>query len=302
MDMRGHVQSIALWVVALVAGWSLLATPALAQETCLQCHETEGLSFTLPSGESIPVTVKGKDLADSVHRDLSCTTCHPEQTKIPHPPLAARTAREFRVTSAQICQGCHPDAASEYRQSVHGRGLRLGLADVPTCQSCHTAHAVRPAKDPAFRNNIPLVCGNCHGDPRIASKYGMKEVYQTYATEFHGVTTFFYRVTKPQEVSPAAVCYDCHGIHDVKAVDAPDSPVNKQNLLATCRKCHPRAGPLFASAWLEHERPAPGKATLVYLVSLFYTILIPSVVAFLGVHTALDLWRWLMDRLEERRK
>lgn len=178
----------------------------------------------------------------------------------------------------------------------------MGFADVPLCTTCHNPHDAARVMSAEYRNNIPQLCGTCHADARIMQKYGLRPVYEAYIKEFHGVTTTLYKLTRPAGPAPAAVCSDCHGEHDIRAADDPASKVNPANLLGTCRQCHKNAGRFFATAWTEHKTPGPTASPLVWYVQLFYRVLIPSVVGFLIMLTALDLGRWATDQLRRGEK
>jgi hypothetical protein len=54
-----------------------------------------------------------QQLADSVHRNLGCASCH---------------GMEHAMTSraAGRCQGCHPQAAADFTHGPHGIALRRG--------------------------------------------------------------------------------------------------------------------------------------------------------------------------------
>ena len=286
------------WLILLAAAWILGSPqPAVAQdnESCLACHQVEGTAITFPDG-ALDVTINSKKFAASVHKDFTCTTCHTKHTGYPHPARTATSRRSYRVVAQQICSTCHTDQSKTYELSVHGRGLRMGLGDVPLCTSCHTTHAIIKPKSAAFRNSIPETCGNCHADDAVMRRYGLRPVYQAYVEEFHGVTTRLYRLVTPAVRSPSAVCYDCHTAHAVRRVADPQSPVAPANVLTTCRRCHAKAGPLFATAWNEHRIPSLRHSTLVYLAQMFYLILIPGVVGVLVVLTGLDLWHWAVTR------
>ena len=290
--------SLTAFAVLLLAG-AAAAQAAQEEEACLSCHAAEGLTLTLPGKESLPVTIDPKIFKQSVHGSvLTCATCHPNNTQYPHPKVAAKTLRDYKVARAEICRTCHSDVAKEFAGSIHGRALVMGFPDVPSCTSCHGAHDVAKASTPAFRNNTPQLCGTCHGDPRIMAKYGLRPVYEAYIREFHGVTTTLYKLTKPYSPTPAAICYDCHGVHNIKDTNDPAALVAAGNILTTCRKCHPTAGRLFASAWTEHATPGPQASPLVYYVQVFYRLLIPSVLGFLVMLSVLDLGRWAGDRLK----
>ncbi len=298
-----YVRSV-LFAFALTLGLAGTAGLAAAQdnEACLACHSAQGVTAPLPSGEPLPVGIDPKKWQQSVHGAvLTCTTCHPANTSYPHPKIAGKTLRDYKVVAAKVCETCHADVAAQFADSIHARGVTMGFAEAPVCTSCHGAHDVVRAKTAAFRNNTPQLCGTCHGDPKIMAKFGLRAVYQTYISEFHGVTTTLYKLTKPVSPTPAAICNDCHGVHDIKAAADLTAPVAPAHLLATCRTCHPRAGRYFATAWTEHKTPGPTASPLVYYVQQFYRFLIPSVVGFVVLLTVLDLGRWATDQLKRGR-
>ncbi len=299
-----YVRSV-LFTLALALVLLGAAGMAAAQdnETCLSCHTAPGMVLTLPSTEVISVTVDPKRFAASPHgKALTCATCHPANEQIPHPALKVQTMREFQGQASTVCQACHADRVEQVAQSVHGRAAQMGFADVPLCTTCHNPHDAARVVSAEYRNNIPQLCGTCHADARIMQKYGLRPVYEAYIKEFHGVTTTLYKLTRPVGPAPAAICTDCHGEHDIRAAPDPASKVNPANLLGTCRQCHKNAGRFFATAWTEHKTPGPTASPLVWYVQLFYRALIPSVVGFLVVLTALDLGRWATDQLRRGEK
>lgn len=299
-----YVRSV-LFALALALVLLGAAGMAAAQdnETCLSCHTARGMVLTLPSTEVVSVTIDPARFAASPHgKVLTCATCHPASQQIPHPALTAQTMREFQQQATAVCQMCHGDRVEQLAQSVHGRASQMGFADVPLCTTCHNPHDAARVVSAEYRNNIPQLCGTCHADARIMQKYGLRPVYEAYIKEFHGVTTTLYKLTKPAGPAPAAVCTDCHGEHDIRAAGDPASKVNPANLLGTCRQCHKNAGRFFATAWTEHKTPGPSAAPLVWYVQLFYRVLIPSVVGFVVMLTALDLGRWATDQLRRSEK
>lgn len=291
---------IALGVLVAAVALMVFSRPAAAQDsdTCLACHTAPGTVLTLPSTEVISVTVDPQRFKDSAHgQALTCATCHPKNVELPHPPVAATTLAEYQRNAAGVCKTCHAESAGAFAASVHGRAQQMGFAEAPTCVTCHNPHDASRVLTPAFRNNLPQLCGTCHADPRLMQKYGLRAVYTTYIREFHGVTTTLYKLTRPQDPTPAAICTDCHGGHDIRAADDPASRVSVANLLATCQTCHPQAGRFFATAWSEHKTPGPESAPLVWYVQVFYRLLIPATVAFVGLLTLLDLGRWATDQI-----
>jgi hypothetical protein len=126
-------------------------------------------------------------------------------------------------------------------------------------------------------------------------------VFNTYVSDFHGTTVVLFEKLAPDQQTNKPVCIDCHGVHDMQQVDDPESSVMKQNLLATCRKCHPDASANFPSSWLSHYVPSPTRDRMVYLVGLFYKILIPTVVGGMLIFVISDAINRIRSRRKERR-
>ena len=301
------VRWVSIVLGVLIAGAALVAFagPAAAQdpETCLGCHTAPGMVLTFPSTEVVSVAIDAARFKNSAHgQALTCATCHPKNVEVPHPAVTAKSLKDYQRIAAGVCASCHGEAVAVFAASVHGRAQRMGFGDAPTCVTCHNPHDASRVRTAAFRNNLPQLCGTCHGDPRIMQKYGLRAVYQTYISEFHGVTTTLYKLTKPRDPTPAAICTDCHGGHDIRAAGDPASRVHPGKVLGTCQTCHPGAGRYFATAWTEHATPGPRAAPLVWYVQLFYAVLIPGTVAFLGLLTVLDLGRWATDQIRRAGK
>jgi hypothetical protein len=129
------------------------------------------------------------------------------------------------------------------------------------------------------------------------SKYGLSTaVTKTYISDFHGTTTDLLAEQSPLAWTKQPVCTDCHGIHNISRTDDPNSTVIRENLVKTCRQCHPDASDNFSSAWLSHYEPSIKRAPLVFLVSVFYKIFIPFMVGGIVMNILVDLWRLLSGR------
>jgi predicted CXXCH cytochrome family protein len=242
---------------------------------------------------------------DSVHaRELAagnwqyapvCTDCHdPHATSDPDQP---RTAIPF------TCSKCHSAIYNEYLGSVHGKALvDENNLDVPTCVDCHGVHRQEDPRTTAFRLNSPQLCATCHADPVKMARYNLSTaVFNTYLADFHGTTVTLFERTSPDVATNKPVCYDCHGVHNMKSAKDPDSQVVQANLLRTCQKCHPDATENFPASWLSHYEPDARKYPLVYFVNLFYQILIPAVLGFMGLYVVVDFGSRLTRRLSGKR-
>jgi hypothetical protein len=129
------------------------------------------------------------------------------------------------------------------------------------------------------------------------AKYGIStDVFDSYVSDFHGTTVILFEKQAPGQQTNKPVCVDCHGVHNMRKVDDPESTVIKQNLLATCQKCHPDATANFPTAWISHYRPDPRHSPLVFFVNLFYLIFIPAVLGVMAIFVVTDLRKRIANR------
>ncbi len=252
-------------------------------EACKNCH-FENYTKTL----------------DSVHYQLqargdvfapTCVRCHGSHD------IADPAHPRSRIS--QTCATCHLPISEAYAKSVHGRALiEEQNRDVPVCTDCHRSHDIADPRNRAWLLNTPRLCGKCHADKKLMSKYGLSTaVLSTYLADFHGTTAAFGAKGRREEGGRVvALCVDCHGIHDIGKVTGKDAPAFRKHLVKTCRKCHPGASANFPAAWLSHYEPSLKRAPLVYLVKLFYKIIIPFIVGGLMLQILLHLWRTVVNR------
>jgi hypothetical protein len=193
-----------------------------------------------------------------------------------------------RITITKICSKCHTAEYSAYRTSVHGVALESEFNhDVPTCEDCHGAHVVVGPAEESFRANVATqVCGKCHADKALMSKYGLStEILSTYMDDVHGRTDLLGRVDTTGITK--ATCYDCHGTHNILSPSNPQSKVYPSNLQKTCQQCHKDASITFPQTWLSHKTPSissmPGLyytnqlslgATVLVIVGIFIFIIL----------------------------
>jgi hypothetical protein len=150
----------------------------------------------------------------------------------------------------------------------------------------------------AFRLKSPEICAGCHGNAALMRKYGIStDVMNSYVSDFHGSTVMLFERQSPNQPTNKALCTDCHGVHDIKKVTDANATVVKENLLATCRKCHPDAQANFPTSWVGHYQPGPTHSPLVYYVNLFYKILVPATIGGMLLFVLLDAARRILDRL-----
>ncbi|GIV66610.1 MAG: hypothetical protein AB1457_03350 [Chloroflexota bacterium] len=264
------------------------------QNTCNQCHPSQA--------SELMDSVHSKAMAEGNPNAPICADCHNphQQPKIQKDEQGRLMAAEH-AQSAMVCGKCHSTIYEDYAKSVHGTGVLIEKnPDVPSCIDCHGVHTVRgPSGGAAFRLSSPKICADCHTNEEIMSKYGLStQVLQTYVADFHGTTVTLFEKLDPDQQINMPVCYDCHGVHDIRPADDPLKGLQvKQNLLATCQKCHPDATENFPDAWLGHYIPDRNRYPLVYWVNEFYKYFIPTVLGGMGLFVVSDIYRrWVVDR------
>ena len=264
------------------------------QNTCNQCHPSQA--------SELMDSVHSKVMAEGNPNAPICADCHnPHQQPNIKKDEQGRLSAIDHAQSAMVCGECHSTIYDEYAKSVHGTGvLEEKNPDVPSCIDCHGVHNVSgPSGGAAFRLSSPKICADCHTNEQIMAKYGLStQVLQTYIADFHGTTVTLFENLDPDQQINMPVCYDCHGVHDIRRSDDPEKGLQvKQNLLATCQKCHPDATENFPDAWLSHYIPDRNRYPLVYWVNEFYKYFIPTVLGGMGLFVVSDIYRrWFVDR------
>jgi len=192
------------------------ARPLHADVDCLSCHSDTTMQDA--NGKSIGVDA-GKFHA-GVHGVLKCNDCHKDIHDYPHPDHPAKVQ----------CGSCHADEAAALAGSIHAK------ASEHPCTSCHgNAHEIVTKTDPkstVYPLNIPKTCGACHGNPEMAKKYHLPNVYALYIDSIHGFAL------GKEGLLVAANCTSCHGSHKILPHTSPQSPTNRANVAATCGSCH----------------------------------------------------------------
>jgi hypothetical protein len=259
--------------------------------SCQQCHEDQ-YKLTLDS-------VHQRALAAGDKAAAVCADCHDPhtQTRLTDPG-SSQALPEKRVGIPKTCARCHGRIYEDYQRSVHGAALVDGNPDVPTCIDCHGVHNIPDPVTARFRLASPAMCAGCHTDGAKMARYKLStNVLETYVADFHGSTVTLFQKQHPDQQTNKPVCYDCHGVHDIRSRQDPQKGLHvKENLLGTCRKCHPDATVNFPDAWLSHYIPSPERNRLVYWVRAFYRVLIPATIGGMALFVASDFFRRRIDR------
>ena len=181
------------------------------------CHSKEG---------GAPV-VDVTSLSGSVHKNVSCVSCHAEASSIPHP----ETLRPV------VCGSCHSSEAGQYFSAQHGKKVGGDRTQAQGCGDCHgKPHSILPQSDPnspVYRDHVPALCASCHDDAlRMKNSELFRfRPYESYMASVHGKA-----LSRGNESAP--VCSDCHGLHGLLPPTNRDSRIFKQNVPKTCGGCH----------------------------------------------------------------
>lgn len=202
----------------LLAVWLLTAAvPAGAHETaeCLACHEDSHAAAKLPG---------------SVHAALTCEACHASLVSAEFPHAVP--------VEPVSCGGCHEAVQKVYAGSLHGKAVARGDALAPRCQNCHGTHDIHRKTDPASSVapiRIPFVCGSCHREGAPVQQQRtihQSHILENYTESIHGEGLL------KKGLAVAASCASCHTAHNILPHDDPASSIARQNVSATCMKCH----------------------------------------------------------------
>jgi uncharacterized protein with PIN domain len=253
-------------------------------DLCAKCHregEKAAVRYTGSEKDIIShytESIHGKGLLKSgLTVTATCTACHTAHRELPH------TNPESSINPANIastCGKCHHGIEEQFVVSVHSPLITKTDKQLPVCNDCHSAHTIRRADSEGFKLEIMSQCGRCH-----------EKIAETYFDTYHGkVSQLGYTQT--------AKCYDCHGSHDILSVNDPKSRLSRENVVETCKKCHPSANRQFAGYLTHATHHDPVKYPILFWVFWGMTGLLVSTFFIAGMHTIL----WFPRSLEWRRK
>jgi len=252
-------------------------------EACDKCHST--------------IYDKTKDsihaqIANTGNKDAPvCTDCHgAHDIQSPDQP---------RTKVSETCGKCHQGVFETYTHSIHGSALLQDNPDVPVCTDCHGVHNIQDPRTQQFRVESPELCARCHADEKLMAKYGLSsKVYDLYELSWHGVDVSVYQARWPSIWHNSAVCTDCHGIHNILPASDPSSSVNPANLLVTCQKCHPTAGPNWTDAWTGHYEISQARTPWLFYVNSFYSYFVPVVLWLSVAYVLLQILHATVERVK----
>jgi cytochrome b subunit of formate dehydrogenase len=251
--------------------------------TCAKCHRNPELArehgFKATAAAQYLESIHGRGLLkQGLVVAPSCSDCHGrheiQRSKDPRSPV-----HHSRVP--HTCGKCHLGVDRVYDKSIHGQLLARKDPRGPVCIDCHTAHQIAVPDGGQFKLAADERCGRCH-----------KDRLERYRETYHGKANALGQ-------RRVAACYDCHGHHDMVPISDPRSHLAGANKLATCRKCHPKAGPNFAGYIAHADHTNKKLYPRLYWTYVGMTLLLFGVFGFFGLHTLLwfvrSLALWLRN-------
>lgn len=262
---------------------------------CATCHSNGGLLtdqlVKMPRAvQTYTQSVHGRALATGNIVAAVCVDCHGvHELKGPLDPSSRINPQNVSKT----CGTCHTEVAGEYQRSIHGRALAAGIADSPTCNTCHGEHLILSPQDSRATTNVSHLaaqtCGSCHHDSQISKKYGLAEnVLETYVDSYHGWA-------KSGASEEAATCVDCHTTHFVLPARDPLSSVSPNRVVSTCGRCHENADVDFSQSYT-HRTASIAANPITRWIRNIYWILIPLVVGGMLLHNGIILNYFIMEK------
>ena len=230
--------SLLLALVTLGAPLSSLAATKNPNSDCFDCHNDKTLYKTNAAGKGISLFVDEAKFAAGVHGTNTCKSCHADITP-QHPDAGPLKPVD--------CARCHQSEGKAYATSIHGVSHQMGPSAAATCVDCHGNHGIVPVKQadsPVYKLNLPATCASCHSNPRLTKQYQIKqpEAVSHYVDSIHG------RALLKLGLIVAPSCNDCHGVHDIKRPVDQNSPINRDNVAATCGKCHVKVEAIYSQS------------------------------------------------------
>jgi cytochrome b subunit of formate dehydrogenase len=251
--------------------------PINVPQLCGNCHREGKPAAARYTGNQhnildvYSMSVHGKGLLESgLVVTAMCTDCHTPHHVLPADDPASSI---YRKNIPQTCAECHKGIYEQYSRSIHSPGVSHSTDPLPVCNDCHSDHAISSTGDAGFTAQITGQCGRCH-----------EEVTASYFETFHG------KVSK-LGFAAAAKCHDCHGAHDILPTYDPDSHLSRDNIVATCGKCHEGSNRRFAGYLTHATHHDKDKYPILFYTFWFMSGLLMVTLAVAGTHTIMWLPR-----------
>ncbi|MCL5292519.1 MAG: NapC/NirT family cytochrome c [Actinobacteria bacterium] len=151
-----------------------------ASLACIRCHEHNNQYIDYSKGIHGQLALQAKAGKGGV-KAPACGDCHSGHIikKLKGNPEGKA---QLRANAQKVCGDCHDDYWQSYDDYYHGRALKSGATDAPTCWDCHGYHGVQPkasADSLISEANLPRTCDKCHA--------GSSTAFVEYAKMIHNM-------------------------------------------------------------------------------------------------------------------
>jgi len=251
---------------------------------CANCHRSgekaaarlQGLGGHIVKHYSM--SIHGKGLYESgLMVSAVCSDCHNAHLILP--PTNPKSS-VYHNNVGDTCGKCHLGIEEQFNKSIHSPLVSKTNKRLPSCNNCHSSHEIERVDRGDFRAQMLKQCGGCHEEET-------KSYFQTY----HG------KVSKLGSVV-AAKCSDCHGSHNILPPSFTASTLSHENVVETCKQCHPNSNRKFAGYLTHATHHDKSKYPYLYYTFWAMTWLVIGVFVFFGIHTLL----WIPRSIRERKK
>ncbi len=253
-------------------------------QLCGQCHregEKAAVRYKGPEKDIVRhynMSIHGKGLLESgLLVSAVCTSCHTSHFEL---PISDPRSNVNPKNIGKTCAQCHLGIYEQFKSSVHSPEIMRTDKKLPSCHDCHNAHAVVRIDKDSFRQQILAECGTCHED-----------VTATYFDTYHGKVSLL-------GSGKTAKCSDCHGAHNILPPTYPKSKLSRQNVIETCKKCHPNSNRKFTGYLTHATHHNRIKYPFLYYTFWGMTILLLGTFLFFGIHTLLWFPRSFVQRFK----
>jgi len=266
-------------------------------EMCLDCHNEKKLyANNKEKFEHI------KEYNKSAHylafkegktNSASCSDCHGSHEMLPMSDVNSKISKKNQpLTCGQ--ENCHRAVKNEFTGSIHQISIeKKENSDAPSCSGCHGSHQILNKSQEgnliAKRTGIVKLCSDCHSSVEIIENNNLpKGITDNFNESFHGLAL---RGGSQQ----AADCGSCHGYHNIRPSNDPLSTIYKSNLPVTCGKCHPGANETIFNTPIHILDPV-NESPWLYYITLFYIILIVSIIGGMIFHNTIDFIKKIKEK------
>ena len=289
-------------VISLFVDGKVVAASRHGTNTCASCHRDIGSGHPDDQVTAMPVACarchqgQSESYGASAHAlavregqaaAATCKDCHGAHTVLPRGSPASPL---HPLAQLKTCGECHPEAAAEVRESVHGKALAENRRDAPTCTDCHSEHRIEALKGASPIKIAGQVCSRCHASERINTKYHLpSDRVKTFLESYHGLAAKL-------GSTRAANCASCHGVHQILPSTDPRSTIHQDHLVATCGRCHPGANENFATGKV-HLNDDDDAGTGAWVNRWVRRLYLTLIVVFIGAFALHNGLAWLRHAL-----